>query len=81
MTVDVKQSIKMHIKTTGGNDQTLTLNIKVTREESIYFYICLTYKKKLKCSKEELILQFRKGLPVICELSREIRHSKDTLSP
>ena len=154
MTVDDKQNIRVHIKTTSGNDQTLTLNTKVTRGKSIDFYkkelreakanaisclvdniedqvddctlmnqfsafdlstnedlntreakiealydtygvdsekkikemwnnihISLTYKRRLRCSKEELVLQFKRGFSVMCELSRELRHSKDTLNP
>ena len=43
--------------------------------------LSVTYKRKLKCTKDELINQFKKGFPLMNELARELRQSKETLNP
>ena len=43
--------------------------------------ITITFKRKILCTKEELVKQFKDGFKVMNEMARELRQSKETLTP
>ena len=54
---------------------------KIVKERWNGIQLSVTYKKKLRCTKEQLIIQFKKAFPVMNEMARELRQSKETMNP